>query len=299
MASEERDDENEQQDTEPEDAFALIGNATRADILRVLGAAAYDELSFSELRSRSSDDIDSAQFNYHLQQLVGQFVEHTEAGYQIRPAGMDLYRAIRAGTFNRRATLAPFDAGFDCHYCSHPVEASYDRGMFKIACPDCDHVYSFTRAPPSAVEDATEEELLSRVDQYNRHQRFAMVRGVCPYCVNEVATEFVSSEEMWLDGADHLDLFAEFGCDYCGYHYYASIGGVALHDPTVIAFLETHGVDVATKPHWEYEFATTDRTLTVRSRNPWEFGLSVSLDEVTVEFVIDEQLTVVETNEVT
>ena len=91
----------------PADAFALVGNETRAEILRVLGEEPWAGLSFSELRSRVDPDLDSGQFNYHLQQLVGQFVRHTDDGYEMRPAGVTLYRTIRAGIFSRTATVDP------------------------------------------------------------------------------------------------------------------------------------------------------------------------------------------------
>lgn len=282
--------------TEPEDAFALIGNATRADILRVLGEAGYDELPFSELRSRVDEEMDSGQFNYHLQQLLGQFVERTDDGYQILPEGMTLYRTIRAGTFNRRATVGPFDAGFDCYYCDDAVEAGYEDGMFEVACPGCEHVYSFTRAPPSAVEGADPDEFLARIDQYNRHEQLACVRGVCPHCVNPVRAELLPGDDLWLDSAERYDAFVEFTCEHCGYQHYLTVGHALLHDPAVIAFLETRGVDVEATPHWEFEFAMTDRSLTVRSRDPWEVALTVTVDGDTMELVVDDRMNVVETN---
>jgi len=67
----------------PEETLSLIGNEVRAEILWALsdargGVGSPPVLSFSELRSRVDADVDSSQFNYHLQQLVGHFVERRQ-----------------------------------------------------------------------------------------------------------------------------------------------------------------------------------------------------------------------------
>jgi hypothetical protein len=281
-------------DTDPEDAFALVGNETRARILRTLGEDPWTGLSFSELRSRVDPGMDSGQFNYHLQQLVGQFVRQTDEGYEMRPAGATLYRTIRAGTFNRRAVVEPFEAGFDCYFCGAGVEASYEDGVFRLECPDCDHVYSHTMAPPSTVEGVPREELLSHIDQYNRHIMLAFSRGVCPICVNGVDRSFVPGEEGWTAGAERFDVFVRHTCDHCGNEHFMSVGLALLYRPAVVCFFHERGLDVTTVPHWELEWALTDRAVTVRSREPWEVALGVACDGDRLELVVDEDLTITE-----
>ena len=71
----------------PDEAFAVLGNEIRLDIVRVLwnadAAHEYDDvsdtaetISFSELRRRVDID-DNGKFNYHLSQLVPHFVRQT------------------------------------------------------------------------------------------------------------------------------------------------------------------------------------------------------------------------------
>jgi hypothetical protein len=71
----------------PEEAFAVLGNEIRLDIIHVLWQAdpahEYDDvsntaetISFSELRRRVDID-DNGKFNYHLSQLVPHFVRQT------------------------------------------------------------------------------------------------------------------------------------------------------------------------------------------------------------------------------
>jgi hypothetical protein len=278
----------------PADAFALVGNETRAEILRVLGEEPWAGLSFSELRSRVDPDLDSGQFNYHLQQLVGQFVRHTDDGYEMRPAGVTLYRTIRAGTFSRTATVEPFEAGFDCYFCGSTVEASYEDGIFHLRCLGCEHVYSHTMAPPSAVEGVAREELLARIDQYNHHTMLAFARGVCPVCVHGVDREFIPGESAWSEGAERFDLFVRHTCGYCGNRHFMSVGLALLYRPLVVCFFHGRGLDVTSAPHWELEFAMTDRDVTVRSRDPWEVALETTCDGDRLELVVDETLGLVE-----
>jgi DNA-binding transcriptional ArsR family regulator len=287
------------EDTEPADAFALVGNETRAAILRALGQDPWSGLSFSELRSRVDAEMDSGQFNYHLQQLVGQFVRHTDDGYEMRPAGATLYRTIRAGTFNRRASVEPFAAGFDCYFCGTTAEASYDDGIFRLTCPGCDHVYSHTMVPPSAVEGVDRAELLAQVDQYNRHTMLAFARGVCPICVSAVDREFMPGTEAWTEGSDRFDLFVHHTCDHCGNQHFMTVGLAMLYRPAFVCFFHERGLDVTSVPHWELPFAMTDRDVTVHSRDPWEVALETTYDGDRLELVVDEDLALVEQRVVT
>ena len=277
-----------------EDAFALVGNELRAEILRVLGEVPHEGLSFSELRSRVDEDVDSGQFNYHLQKLVGPFVEDTDDGYVLRAPGLSLYRAIQSGAFNRERSVGPFGAGFDCYFCATPVEASYEDGSFRLMCPGCDHLFASTMLPPSAVEGETAE-LLARVDQYNRHRMLLASRGVCPVCVNPLDLEFVPPEEVWSEGSERLEVFVHRSCPHCGRSQHMTVGLALLYHPALISFFYDHGVDLTAVNHWELEFVLSDNYTTVRSRDPWEVELSVTLDDEALELVVDEELNVLET----
>jgi len=281
----------------PEAAFALVGNETRAEILRVLGEDSHDELPFSELRSRAAADTDSSRFNYHLQQLVGQFVTSTEGGYRLRHRGRRLYRILRAGTLTRDASLDPFDAGFDCYFCGTGVVASYEDGLLTVECPHCEHRYALAAAPPAVVDVDDERELLSRLDQRSRHETLAFARGVCPTCAGDLDAALVDAADAPVDGVDELDVLAHLSCGYCGHAIYVSVGELLLREADLIAFCRDHGVDVTTTPRWEVEFAMTDRYVTVRSRDPWRVALTVEYGGDGLELVVDDELTVVERNE--
>lgn len=289
-------DENGGGGTDPERAFALLGNDTRAAIMEVLGETPHEGLSFSELRERVDRDVDSGQFNYHLQQLVGEFVEHADAGYTLSPRGLAIYRAIRSGSITGGAAVEPFDVGVDCYFCGGPVRASYREGSFNVRCSDCGHVYANTAVPPATVEDVDPDELLERVDQYTRHELLAYSRGVCPVCVNDLDPSFVPGEEVWSTGAEHLEVFVAHECDNCGQRHFMSVGLALLYHPAVVSFFHDRGVDVTRRPTWELAWAMTDETLTVRSRDPWEVVLGVPCGDDVLELVVEESLTVTDTS---
>jgi len=69
----------------PEEAYALLADGTRVAIVRALGESDGPR-SFTALRERVGIR-DSGRFNYHLQRLVGTFVERTECGYVLTEDG--------------------------------------------------------------------------------------------------------------------------------------------------------------------------------------------------------------------
>ncbi|MFB6206666.1 MAG: ArsR/SmtB family transcription factor, partial [Haloglomus sp.] len=76
----------------PDEAFGVLGNETRIQILQTLGEAD-GPLSFTELRDRVGIRQGS-QFNYHLDKLVGHFVRKTDDGYELRLAGRRVIYAV-------------------------------------------------------------------------------------------------------------------------------------------------------------------------------------------------------------
>lgn len=156
----------------PEDALSLLGNDTRASILWTLsdargGSGPPAILRFSELRRRAAPDVGSSQFNYHLQKLVGTFVERvepstkdsdaqpvsemariSEEGFRLRPEGTTLIRTIRGWSVAGEATVTPFELDMTCHHCQTPLVAEYSSAIFAIRCPDCEYLYDYNLTPP-------------------------------------------------------------------------------------------------------------------------------------------------------
>jgi DNA-binding transcriptional ArsR family regulator len=298
------------------DAFELVGNETRAEILRVLSEARDGglppALSFSELRERIGTEPRSSQFNYHLDRLVGAFLEDRSAesaqpveafvtadeGYALRPTGTFLTRLVTATSTPSAAEserIEPFDAAFDCHFCASTVRADYRNTTFRLQCPGCEHLYAYTLTPPGVVAgDPGEAELLDRASAYLRRKYTTFARGSCPLCANGVAPEVVSPEAINWPGSERLEALVRRVCDHCGNTNYALVGTELLDDAELVAFCRRHGLDVSGRRLWEVPFALTDRHTDVVDDDPWRAVLSVTLENATLRLRVDDELTVVE-----
>ena len=142
----------------PADAFALLGNDTRIQILRaMMDAEVHDihepALSFSELYERVDVD-DSAHFNYHLGKLVGHFLEKGDDGYRFRYAGRKVVRAVIAGSFNERAQLGPVDVEGSCIECGEAaLQAEYADEYLLVTCRSCGEALTGNHFPPGALDN--------------------------------------------------------------------------------------------------------------------------------------------------
>lgn len=72
------------------------------------------------------------------------------------------------------------------------------------------------------------------------------------------------------------------------------VGSALLTHPGLVTFFHQRGLDVTSRPAWEFEFASTDNYTTVRSTDPWEVALVVSRSGESLELVVDDSLTVLE-----
>ncbi|MFB6069731.1 MAG: winged helix-turn-helix domain-containing protein [Halanaeroarchaeum sp.] len=277
-----------------QEAFSLVGNEVRADVLRALGRSHAEDprgtISFSTLRERVDGSMDSSQFNYHLQQLVPTFVRRGEDGYRLHPRGLKLYRAIAAGTYTREEVLAPVEADFECHFCESPVVGRYEDDRFTVRCTYCDHVYARRMVPPSAVEDW--RDVLRRVDRAVRADLLTAADGVCPSCLNEMDVAFLPAEEAPVEEDLHLDVVVVRTCDHCGARRVMSVGETQIGNADLIAFANERGLDVPSTPVWQLEFAATDRHTEVLSRDPWRVELSVPIEGDTLTLTITADLSV-------
>ena len=309
----------------PETALSLLSNEVRASVLWQLSEARGGDgppptLSFSELEALAAPEVDSSRFNYHLQELVGPYVERVEAeaewgdasrpvpgmagdpeeGYQLTPEGTTLIRTIRAWSAEGE-TARELAIDHDCDYCGTGLSARYEHAILVVECPNCEYLYDYNLTPPGvltgvddAFADADDDAVLDRAAEYNRAVRLAFARGSCPYCGNRVDAEFQNPENTGYPRGDRRAALIRRGCSHCGNKDNLTVGELLLREPRVVSFCLENGLDVTRTPIWEIEFAATDRHTTVRSTDPWAVAVSVGFDDDQLTLVVDESLTVVE-----
>lgn len=277
----------------PEAAFAALSDPVRVAVLRTLwDRARRDAVPFSELRAAVGIE-DSGRFSYHLRQLTDHFVEKTDAGYRLRPAGVLVVDSIEAGELTDAPAVEPADVGTPCPECPAELRARYDAGEFVVDCPDCDVRMGRLVFPPRAVSEREGEGRLHAFSVHLRRHLAAARAGVCPFCCCPVTTAL----ELDPDEPDrtHLSHRVRYDCGDCGAVLSASLGMHLLDHPAVVAFLHDHGVAPDDRPYWEFPFCRDDRGVTRLDDAPPRVELAVELGGDELRVTVDEDGAVRET----
>jgi hypothetical protein len=274
----------------PAEAFAVVGNETRLRILEALWRADRPA-AFSDLRRRVGMR-DSAQFNYHLDRLVGQFVRKTGDGYEFRQAGRAVIRSVLAGTLNQSPEVEPFPVEGGCVDCGSGLRARYEDEHFHIECPECGRPHGGYPFPPGGLADRTREEALDAFNQRARHLSCLSKDGVCPECNGRMGTSV-----RYATGADAMDLEirVDYECERCHLTTSSSTGLALLDDAEVVSFYRDHGVDLNDVPFWTLDWCVTDEHTEVASEDPWRLRVTIELDGEELVATLDGDLAVVST----
>jgi hypothetical protein len=273
----------------PEEAFGVLANETRLSILEALWAADEPVVSFSALR-RATGVSDSAQFNYHLGELRGEFVRKREDGYELTYAGRAVIQAVVAGTFNERPEVEPFAVEGDCVDCGGPLCARYEDDQFWIECADCGQCHVRYPFPPGGLADRSRTEAVRALDQRVRHFHCLMGDGVCPHCGGTVASTLVvdGSFPAFLD----IDVAVSYTCNRCPHELTTPVGMVVLDHVEVVSFYRDHGVDLNERPMWTLPWIRSADYVTVESRDPCLVTLTVPLEDERLRLRLDGDLNV-------
>lgn len=274
---------------DPAEAFQRIANETRLEILEALAAAEDRPISFSDLR-HAVGMRDSAQFNYHLQRLVGHYVEHTEAGYDFKHAGEKVIRAVLAGSFTDQPSIEPFPVDGACISCGGHLLACYHDEQMSIDCSECGHRHGRYPFPPGGLADRTTAEIANAFANRVKHLHCLAADGVCPECGGRMTTDIIEDKDCCLG----VELHVDHTCDRCGHSLCSAPGLRLLDHSAVVAYHRERGVRLDERPYWTIGWCVSDRYATVLERDPYRIAVSMPLgdDELTVE--LDDALGVVD-----
>ncbi len=276
----------------PAEAFSLLGNDTRIDILQAMldGNADKTPVNFTQLFEQV-DIKDSANFNYHLQKLTGHFIKQTDDGYEFRHPGRKVVSSIFAGTLTERAQLGFFPVDGVCHTCDGGLHGWYADEVLTIACVNCRTVVVRYPFPPGGIDERTPEELLQAFHHYVRHHYCMAADGVCPECTGPVETEPVYEPE----ASDNFDVTVKHTCQRCGYNLHSSVGVNLLDDAEVLMFHSERGIDLSTEPFWHFEWCVSDKHTTVVSEDQLRLRINIQCEGDELQVVLDDSLSVIET----
>lgn len=293
----------------PEEAFAILGNETRMETLRVLWRRE-EACSFTELSNEVAPDA-KGNFNYHLEQLTGHFVRKREDGYTLRYAGEQVVRAVLTGTITSDPSVPVRVTTERCLFCGTPVEMAYDEEVISVRCPECEGAiggefpdgtcmeYEF---PPAGLVGREDKAVIDAAHVFYDSKIAPMLKGVCPECSGRIEISFVvcSDHAHDIDGIcptcdTRYEVWATHRCENCLYSRRFPPWFAALNHPTAVAFFERHGMEEKVpfrKLTWDNQEFMRDISGTVVETDPYRFEVTIPVADETLVMVIDDRLDV-------
>ncbi|WP_049923211.1 winged helix-turn-helix domain-containing protein [Halopiger djelfimassiliensis] len=297
----------------PADPFKALGNGTRLEILRALyergrqSPTGGGSLSYSELRDAVGIE-DKGNFNYHLRQLDGRFVDRAPNGgeddgngYRLTFAGFEIAKVIDVDAWRSHESLGPIalEAGADGTETADtdtgtgekPLTATYEDSVVEIRRDDVS-LYAHAVRPAGAVDRGMElDALLDVVSTLWRHTIDRILRGICPYCHATVERSFADED------AGYWTHSFTATCPECGSLGGSHVGAVALTHPAVVSLFWEHDIDVTERRFWTVPFVD-DEAVTVVDETPRRLRLDVELEGERLECFVDDTVRIVETHRV-
>ncbi|NHN40885.1 helix-turn-helix transcriptional regulator [Halorubellus sp. JP-L1] len=269
------------------DSFGRLANATR---LEIVDALATDEtpLDYTALFERVSVD-DSGQFNYHLRQLVGEYVRKTDEGYLLDQAGLRAANVIASSSLELGANRQFQRIDSRCGACgSDGVDIGYRAGEGVVRCPDCERRLTRFDFPPAAVETYAPAAFADAFAQRTRSYIGLADDGVCPFCAHSMSTEVEPS------AATHPDAVPVVGrCSACPAGIRAPVGLVLSNRPRIQSLVADSGVPFRETPFWEFEWCTFDAPV-IRKTDPLVAELGVDVGDESASILVNANVEILE-----
>jgi predicted RNA-binding Zn-ribbon protein involved in translation (DUF1610 family) len=294
------------------EAFSLVANETRFDILRALWNATREgdgPVQFSTLRERTGTR-DSGQFNYHLDKLVPRFVRKRADGYELSYAGKQVVGAAVSGAYTDAevTVVEPIPVG-ECPDCGGRLAGTYEDGEMEVRCDDCGLcITDGLAAPPVIAATHDKGDLPAVFSRYMETQVETMNQGFCPLCgggVDRSLTRLADADPQFGDASapeqsdvddgapvgDMLDIL--YTCGVCGFEAHGVVGTVLASEPVVTAFLVDQGIDVGDRLVWEFDWLY-DTQAEIASEDPVRVEATLAVDDARLRLTLDGDLDVVD-----
>ena len=311
-----RNDSNQPDTAATNEAFKLLSNETRLELLEALweGTDPSDTspMRFVDLRKRVTAD-DPGQIHYHLDKLTAHFVRHSEEGYELRESGKRIVRILLSGIALEHPAIEPVEIDVSCPYCGGRTLFSYRDGWRYLECTDCEvrcvpsfppGVISMSEFPPSGLRDRTPNEIGHADWIWAAHRRASVIDGVCPECAGDmpITSTYICDDHQpdWeaYQFCAHCEsifwMLVTHVCAQCEYRWSMPIVNYLAREPAVTAFYYDHGI--------EFDFSTPDQfslLLDVEkellSEDPLRIRMTVHLEDAELTLTYDDELNVVST----
>ncbi|WP_379773435.1 winged helix-turn-helix domain-containing protein [Haloarcula pelagica] len=303
----------------PEEAFAILGDETRLNILRVLWQAGalheYDDIddsastmSFSELRRRVNVG-DNGRFNYHLSKLVPHFVRKTGEGYRLSGGGKKLARTVVTVAGEHDAEISG-EVNSNCPVCGGAIRATYEDQWLRFSCTECAGLFGDAAPrgtllnapfPAPGLAGRTPDQAL-RTELYLCMSDLAhMMQGVCPECASPVrgtlsvcADHEVTDDQPCRSCRTPFAAWGELRCDTCRFAKRLPVELCVTSLAPVIGYLYERGLNVFS-PSLEGLFDLVQTQVTIAAtESPLEVATTIGSGDDSLTITLDEHLSVVD-----
>lgn len=270
----------------PDDAFSILGNETRLEILLELAEEVGDGLPFSELRKRVGVE-DSGRFNYHLDKLSDGFIDKKDGTYRIRPSGLAVVSAVHAGTYGEDVGEHTAESPWACPECERQLRIRYEDDLLFLECEEHDVMLGYP-TPPGAYSGRSLEELADVVSKRTISGVNLARQGICPRCWGRTTVDY----PVEVDGLDEVSGFhcwTEVSCSRCWYEFTPPLRVLVAGTPSVRAFYNEHGYEAGAIVFGAESLSNTDICqIDLRETDPVSARVSITLEGETLVVEFDE-----------
>lgn len=301
----------EQSSLSPEEAFDVVGDETRLQILEAL-ADADEPLAYTELFDRIEYE-DTSNFTYHLEKLIGHFVRKTDNGYTPRLAGRRIVEAIFSGIVTDAPVVERTDVDMGCMYCGGQTEMAYYDEVAMIYCRECEgrigkrgpvgqwpisdsDIVGYVGIPPAGVYDRTPTEILNAAGIWTLAGVQSIVRGVCPRCSATIdrsarVCENHDTADNFCSRCNHqFGVSVDVRCTNCPFKTISPYPTHALGTIDLLSFMTEHNIDPFASDSFHLRECTEERL----SIDPLRVQYTFTADGDFLTLTVDEELTVVD-----
>ncbi|WP_222918598.1 ArsR family transcriptional regulator [Natrinema sp. SYSU A 869] len=305
----------------PDEAFAILGNEIRLEIIRVLwragaahvyddGSDAVEVVSYSELQNEVDVD-DNGKFNYHLSELAPHFVRRTDDGYRLSSAGKQIARTVIAVS---GAESLDFSQELDenCPLCGATVAATYEDQWLRVGCTECDGLFGdqaptgtlfLTNYPAAGLTTRNTKQALAAGLYRCALDITYLMYGICRECAGPISSSVTVCDVHERDGKHACDtcgtpfpVWADMRCNTCGF---AKRLPVEMFATGLVLATELTG-----NPELDIDSPAVDDAIELLQNNvetnvsmePLRVSLCIEVETTVFTLTLDDEMNIVEFN---
>lgn len=303
----------------PDEAFAILGNEIRLEIIRVLwqaGAAyVYDDgsdaveiVSYSELQNEVGVN-DNGRFNYHLSELTPHFVRRTDDGYRLSSAGKQIARTViavsGAGDFDFSRELDE-----NCPLCGAAITVTYEDQWLRVGCTECDGLFGdqaptgtlfLTNYPAAGLTTRSSEQAVAAGLYRCALDITYLMYGICRECAGTISSSVTVCDVHESEQGQPCDtcgtpfsVWTEMRCSTCGFAKRLPVEMFATGLVLATELIEDSGMDIESPAVDNAIELLQHRVETDVSMEPLRVSIRIDVETTVFSLMLDDEMNVVE-----